>query len=192
NEWDALVLETFALKQTYNSTRQELSHALYQQDAATRVAARLIRERDAAREALANVKATMGIESSTNGGDVDMQDGAEEQSLPSDVIAEIEEVSQTLSVTRRKRKPPPEYPTAAQLGTYTDKTTIPSLHASSPAGINSLALSKTQPSLFLTGGNDKIVQLYDRDAGKVAATLKGHTKKVNIVAFREKEGDPTL
>jgi pre-mRNA-processing factor 19 len=52
NEWDALVLETFALKQQYNSTRQELSHALYQQDAAMRVAARLIRERDAARESV--------------------------------------------------------------------------------------------------------------------------------------------
>ena len=50
NEWDALVLETYQLKQQYNSTRQELSHALYAQDAATRVVARLIKERDAARE----------------------------------------------------------------------------------------------------------------------------------------------
>jgi hypothetical protein len=52
NEWDAIVLEIFALKQQYNSTRQELSYALYSQDAATRVVARLIRERDAARESV--------------------------------------------------------------------------------------------------------------------------------------------
>jgi len=50
NEWDALVLETFTLKQQYNSTRQELSYALYSQDAASRVIARLMRERDSARE----------------------------------------------------------------------------------------------------------------------------------------------
>ena len=50
NEWDAAMLEVFALKQQNNSLKQELSVALYTQDAATRVVARLIKERDAARE----------------------------------------------------------------------------------------------------------------------------------------------
>ena len=44
------MLEVFALKQQNNSLKQELSVALYTQDAATRVVARLIKERDAARE----------------------------------------------------------------------------------------------------------------------------------------------
>ena len=50
NEWDALVSGTHTLEQKYNATRQELSYALYAQDAASRVIARLLRERDAARE----------------------------------------------------------------------------------------------------------------------------------------------
>ena len=49
-EWDAQVLAAYALQQQLQATRQELSYALYSEDAARRVIARLIRERDAARE----------------------------------------------------------------------------------------------------------------------------------------------
>src|SRR5271170_4529029 len=55
NEWDALALETYALKQQLVQTRQELSTALYQHDAAVRVIARLSKERDEARDALSKI-----------------------------------------------------------------------------------------------------------------------------------------
>ncbi|KAJ6519404.1 WD40-repeat-containing domain protein [Mycena sanguinolenta] len=193
NEWDALVLETFALKQQYNSTRQELSYALYNQDAASRVVARLIRERDAAREALANVQASMGIAPSAGATeDVEMNEDGAAPAMPEAIVAQIDETHATLSAARKKRKPPAGYANAAEVKTFAAKHTIPSLHSASPAGITSLAVSGTNPSQFLTGGNDKIVQLYDRSTDKVLATLKGHTKKVNQVAFREQEGDPTM
>ena len=55
NEWDALALETYTLKQHLSGLRQELSTALYNNDAAIRVIARLTKERDEARDALARV-----------------------------------------------------------------------------------------------------------------------------------------
>lgn len=50
NEWDAMMLESYTIKQQYHECRQELSHALYQHDAACRVIARLMQERDDARK----------------------------------------------------------------------------------------------------------------------------------------------
>ena len=209
NEWDAAMLEVFALKQQNNSLKQELSVALYTQDAATRVVARLLKERDAAREyvenrvrplplltclyrALASVSATMGVSAPAGNGDVEMAETPETGALPENIVKQIDETHAKLSATRKKRKTPAGYVTAEAVKTFTAKHAIPSLHAASPAGITSLAVSTSNPSQFLTGGKDKVVQLYDRDSDKVLATLKGHTKKINHVAFREVEGDSTL
>lgn len=211
NEWDATVLETFALKQKYNSVRQELSYALYSQDAASRVIARLIRERDAAREyvllglarnpilmnacrALANVQATMGITPSGSAvEDAEMiENGAAEEGLPAAIISQIDDTHQTLSAARKKRKPPTGYASTSEIKSFTATHTVPSLHSASPSGITALAISQANPTQFLTGGNDKVVQLYDRATDKVLASLKGHTKKINQVAFRERDGESTL
>ena len=51
-EYDALVLELFDTRKALEETRRELSQALYQNDAAIRVVARVAQERDAAKQQL--------------------------------------------------------------------------------------------------------------------------------------------
>lgn len=52
SEFDTVLLELYDTRKALEETRRELSSALYQNDAAVRVVARLVRERDEARAAL--------------------------------------------------------------------------------------------------------------------------------------------
>jgi len=66
---DAILLELFDTRQALNETRRELSDALYQNDAAVRVVARISAERDAAREELGIVSSTTVAVAVAVGGD---------------------------------------------------------------------------------------------------------------------------
>lgn len=83
NEWDALALETYTLRQHLTQTRQELTRALYEHDAAVRVIARLSRERDEAREALSKI--------SVNGGGLRNGDAmqVDAQELPEEIATRV-------------------------------------------------------------------------------------------------------
>jgi pre-mRNA-processing factor 19 len=134
----------------------------------------------------------MGVPRNGTGGDVEMTEPADAGGLPESTLNQIDETHKKLSAARKKRKAPAGYVTQEEVKTFAPTHTVPSLHASSPSGVTALAVSQANSSQFLTGGNDKIVQLYDRSTDKVVVTLKGHTKKINHVAFREHTGEPTL
>lgn len=97
NEWDALALETYKLQQNLKQTRQELSTALYQHDAAVRVIARLSRERDEARDALSRI--TVNGDTKTNG-DAMQVDG---QELSRDFVARVEATQERLTLNINSR-----------------------------------------------------------------------------------------
>lgn len=75
SEYDAIVLELFDTRKALDDTRKELSTALYQNDAAVRVIARVVLERDMARKELMDVIAngnsnsTSASSNSSGGGD---------------------------------------------------------------------------------------------------------------------------
>ena len=103
------MLETYTLKKQFNETRQQLSNALYENDAAKRVIARLIKERDEARIKLSEFKGSYSTgdsqvakvpeEATEEDEDVDMS-----IPLPEAVVDRIDQKSEELSSLRKKRK----------------------------------------------------------------------------------------
>ncbi|KAJ6725824.1 PRE-MRNA-PROCESSING FACTOR 19 [Salix purpurea] len=149
NEWDGLMLSNFALEQQLHTARQELSHALYQHDAACRVIARLKKERDEARSLLAQAERQVPMYASeavtenasvlSNGKraaeDDDMgQPGKRVRpGISANIITELTDCNATLSQQRKKRQIPPTLAPIGGLERYTQLSSHP-LHKTSKPG----------------------------------------------------------
>jgi pre-mRNA-processing factor 19 len=180
NEWDAAMLECYSLKQQLNLARQQLAHALYQQDAACRVIARLTRERDDARTALSTAQAqpsAVGPSGATADG-MEVEGGA---GISEQVKQRLLSVSKQLTAERKKRTVPKETATEEQIKSIHATSSHPT-HSSSKPGILCLDLHPNQ-KLVATGGIDRNVVVLNRETGVAAPALTGHTKRVNRVAF---------
>jgi pre-mRNA-processing factor 19 len=159
-EWDALALQTYTLQQNLNQARQELSTALYQNDAAQRVIARLIKERDDARQALARVDVGR---SSTNG-DAMQVDSAP---LPASIQEKIDGTQQALMKTRRKRPVPEDWATSDSISSYNPAVASEPLY---PGG-SVLAVHETG-DVVLVGGSDGVAGIYSLSENKLVSSLK--------------------
>eukprot|EP00899_Mesostigma_viride_P001266 jgi/Mesvir1/1113/Mv17620-RA.2 len=196
NEWDALMLETHTLKKQNNTLRQELSHALYQHDAACRVIARLMKENQGLKSELAVAEARPAPQvangpaaAAANGGK--RAAGAAEEGpdskrlkggIPAEVTAKLNECSMGLSKGRKKRQISPSLAKAEDIQGYTQTASHP-LHKTTAQGILSCDISAKEPEKLVTGGNDGNAVVFDKDSGKILATLAGHSKKVTTVKF---------
>ncbi|MBA0758881.1 hypothetical protein Gotri_021842, partial [Gossypium trilobum] len=155
NEWDALMLSNFALEQQLHTARQELSHALYQHDAACRVIARLKKERDEARSLLAQAErqaplpasaATANVSALSNGKrvseDGDMGPGSKQMcpGVSESIIAELTECNAALSQQRKKHQIPPTLAPVDALERYTQLSSHP-LHKTNKPGISSIDIN---------------------------------------------------
>jgi len=179
NEWDSVMLETYTLKQQLESVRQELSHALYQHDAACRVIARLIKERDEARSALANFKGTTVAEAApaAQGGEsMEVDNGISE-----DVRSKMVGKSTELSAERKKRQVSPTLAKAEDVKEY-HAISSNNLHKASSPGVTAIDLHPAE-DLLLSGGKDGQAIVFSRSANKIVQTLAEHKKAVNQVLF---------
>ncbi|KAB2067648.1 hypothetical protein ES319_A09G242400v1 [Gossypium barbadense] len=196
NEWDALMLSNFALEQQLHTARQELSHALYQHDAACRVIARLKKERDEARSLLAQAErqaplpasaATANVSALSNGKRAaeseDMGPGGKRMrpGVSDSIIAELTECNAALSQQRKKRQIPPTLAPIDALERYTQLSSHP-LHKTNKPGITSIDINLSK-DIVATGGVDSSAVLFDRTSGEILSTLSGHSKKVTSVKF---------
>jgi len=108
-EYDALVLELFDTRKVLEETRRELSQALYQNDAAIRVVARISQERDAAKQQLEQWDASAAVAtktdnvtaSGTSGDTEEAQDSTVASALPSTNDEEREENKEPTPKRRR-------------------------------------------------------------------------------------------
>ncbi|KAK7967317.1 cell cycle control protein [Apiospora aurea] len=166
NEWDAMALESFNLREQLQRTREELSTALYQNDAAVRVIARLTRERDEARSALSKV-------SVSNNGNTAAADAAadsmaiDSDALPSEVIQVIEDTQAMLSKSRKKRPIPEDTATSADISSYAVQGTV--------AGpVEDMSAFAHRDGHVAIGGQSGQVVFYNSVQSKLEYTLTLH------------------
>lgn len=172
NEWDALALESFTLRQQLNQTRQELATALYQHDAAVRVIARLTKERDEARDALSKV--TIGA-SATNNGDA-MQIDA--QGLSEGLAAKVDATQEKLSKSRRKRPIPKGWADSEII----EKFGVSSASEPLYSGPTSLAVDESS-SLVLVGGSEGVLGIYSLPENKIQQTFTAGARITDAVWY---------
>lgn len=202
NEWDELILESFTLKQSLDNALLELSQALYQHDAACRVIARLMKERDDARAEIAYMSSIIppgggsSSSSSSSSSHMDVSSSASdnvlsmvEEGLEKAVLDEITAKSESLLASRKKRATPAELCSKESFknGTSTVQSLAP--HKTDKPAIYSAALSADSTSArVITGGADRDAVVSDYHSGRVIHKLSGHSKKVTSVAYHV---DPT-
>lgn len=194
DEWDAVMLHSFTLRQQLQTARQELSHALYQHDAACRVIARLTKEVTAAREALATLKPQSGnplvpqtIFAAESLGD--QNKSHIEEGISEEVIQKLQDKASVLTQLRKQKgkKLPDDLATPEDIKSYKCTASHVGLHSASIVGILSLDIQASNPNKVVTGGNDKTAVVFNNATEQVIATLKGHTKKVTQSIFHPEE-----
>ena len=190
NEYDSLVLELFDTRKALEETRRELSQALYQNDAAIRVVARLAQERDAAQAQLEQWNGSVGATAAPATSTVEAPaaddaasgeeppakrqkilvgaDGPLKDDIPEAALAVM---TSTWEKLHKERKPmlkaaAAKAPSPELLAAH-EETDAKAYHKSTCKAVTCMAQCE-EASLLVTGAKDKQVILYDIEKQVVA------------------------
>jgi len=172
NEWDAIMSEVFTLRTHLDTVRNQLSHSLYQHDAACRVIARLLRERDGARAQVTQLQQQIAQAKPTTTSEL------VEPGISETLQNEMSELAKSLLAGRRRRNV--EALPVEQVRTFHNTGSFP-IHQSTNPGILCLDLDKKTGNRVVSGGMDAMVILMDLQRKKTLCKMSGHMKKVNQV-----------
>lgn len=191
SEYDALVLELFETRKALEDTRRELSQALYQNDAAVRVVARLAMEKDAIQHELERWNASVGATSTETKNDdddapeskrrkVELSDTPLSNDLPE---KDLNEMVDTWKRLHSQRKPmlkaaAATAPTRETVASYA-KTTTKNWHKSTCRNVLCMA---SYGDLLATAADDKQVVVYSSsdEIVKFTFTTKGNPSCLDI------------
>ncbi|CAG9479273.1 pre-mRNA-processing factor 19, putative [Plasmodium vivax] len=187
-EWDAIISEMFTLRTHVNDIRNQLTHSLYQYDAATRVIAKLLKEKNDYKEEVKKLRNQ--ILSIKSGNDLNEF----EVGLSEDLLNEMQEVAKNLLMTRKKRNI--EHVSSAEQWKEVTNTNEFDVHSAAIPGVTCLSLDINELKYsyyddhknhsFFSGGMDGNVYYVSLEQSKVLAKLQGHLKKVTAIVAHPK------
>ncbi|GJQ08701.1 hypothetical protein GpartN1_g492.t1 [Galdieria partita] len=190
SEWDSVVSEMYQLKKQLHDTKQQLAQALYENDAAKRVIARLLKERDEALE-LAK-QGTTNTGTTTNGAmnretaedvnntvhneedfNMEVEDNTGVVLLPPLVLEQIDKTSQELISYRKNRKVSASGISKERMESYREEKNL-KVHTGKEKEIVALSQSPKDSSLLFSAGKDKTVKLFTLETEKTLISVSAH------------------
>ncbi|GAW80734.1 pre-mRNA-processing factor 19 [Plasmodium gonderi] len=182
-EWDSIISEMFTLRTHVNDIRNQLSHSLYQYDAATRVIAKLLKEKNNYKEEIDNLKKQ--ILNLKSGNDLNEF----EIGLSEELLNEMQRIAKDLLINRKKRKI--ENVSSTDEWKKFTNTNEFDIHSSVYPGVTCLALDINKFKYnyydnhknhnFFSGGNDGNIYYVSISENKILAKLQGHFKKISAI-----------
>ncbi|EFC42976.1 PRP19/PSO4 pre-mRNA processing factor [Naegleria gruberi] len=166
NEWDSVMLETFTLRQQLDKSRKELSHSLYQHDAACRVIARLMKDNDDTKSILRKNQNNMEDETSNT--------------LSETVSERLTNTAEILSSNRKQRTISPSLKSPEEMSNSNTRLLNSEYRLHQGKGIQSIDVLN---SLILTGGRDGSISVFDKQYNTCIGELNSNSGPVNCAIF---------